>query len=370
MFSLKRLSLMAAALAACTMATSTASAVMLEPKEVSGPLAVWGWNDAGQLGNGTSGNIKRSAPAAVPGLTNITAIATGYSHALALQDGGVLWAWGSSKEGQIGNDTIRTSTNTPVQVLDNVKAVAAGWEHSLALKTDGTLWTWGRNDLGQLGDGTNANATTPVKVMSNVTIIAAGAHHTLAVVNGNTLFAWGMSWNGQAGVMGSGSNPTPTEVKMSKPGNITAIAAGTAHNLVVQDGVLYAFGANNHGQLGGPLGNIGGDRYQPTEVLLNGALFTGVTAIAAGGNTSMAVMGGNVYAWGNVNLGQFGLTGDASNYLATPTLVAKGCLSISAGEDFALAITGINGLRVQVPEPVSLSVLAIGAAGLLMRRRR
>ena len=54
--------------------------------------------------------------------------------------------------------TARTLTATyPVQVsgLTNVTAIAGGRHHTIALKSDGTVWTWGYNDYGQLGDGTN-----------------------------------------------------------------------------------------------------------------------------------------------------------------------------------------------------------------------
>lgn len=48
--------------------------------------------------------------------------------------------------------------------LTDVTAVAAGVSHSLALKSDGTIWTWGENSSGQLGDGTETLRATPVQV--------------------------------------------------------------------------------------------------------------------------------------------------------------------------------------------------------------
>ena len=46
----------------------------------------------------------------------------------------------------------------------DVTAIAGGWYHSLALKSDGTVWAWGWNNrAGQLGDGTTTDRDTPVE---------------------------------------------------------------------------------------------------------------------------------------------------------------------------------------------------------------
>ncbi|PVE35172.1 hypothetical protein DC030_15050, partial [Enterococcus faecalis] len=45
--------------------------------------------------------------------------------------------------------------------------ISGGWSHSLALDSEGKLWAWGLNEDGQLGDGTNDSQTTPVAVQIN-----------------------------------------------------------------------------------------------------------------------------------------------------------------------------------------------------------
>jgi alpha-tubulin suppressor-like RCC1 family protein len=40
-----------------------------------------------------------------------------------------------------------------VSGLSNISALAAGDNHALALKQDGTVWAWGDNGQGQLGNG-------------------------------------------------------------------------------------------------------------------------------------------------------------------------------------------------------------------------
>jgi alpha-tubulin suppressor-like RCC1 family protein len=77
-----------------------------------------------------------------------------------------VWAWGSNAYGQIGDSTM-TNRTTPVAVLNlsNVTSIATGEEHSLAIRSDGTVWAWGNNADGQIGDGTTTNRITPVKVL-------------------------------------------------------------------------------------------------------------------------------------------------------------------------------------------------------------
>ena len=65
----------------------------------------------------------------------------------------------------------------PVSELSEVTAVAAGKDHSLALIEGGTVMAWGRNSSGQLGNGTTTGSALPVSVggLSEVTAIAADA---------------------------------------------------------------------------------------------------------------------------------------------------------------------------------------------------
>lgn len=54
---------------------------------------------------------------------------------------GSAWTWGSNTNGQLGDGaTIVHTTPAIVSVLSNVTAVASGGSHVLALKGDGTVW--------------------------------------------------------------------------------------------------------------------------------------------------------------------------------------------------------------------------------------
>jgi alpha-tubulin suppressor-like RCC1 family protein len=124
-------------------------------------------------------------------LSNITAISTQEFGAtlLALDSGGHVWTWGYGTAGQLGNNTTTAAQKLPVEVcgvgqtsctsnpLSNITAIAGGYRHSLALDANGNLYAWGDNTYKELGDGTTTQRNTPVAVTSqpyNVLSISAG----------------------------------------------------------------------------------------------------------------------------------------------------------------------------------------------------
>jgi len=106
------------------------------------------------------------------------------------------WAWGYNFAGQLGNGT-SSSNSTPVAVsLPNgttVLAIAGGLNHSLALTPSGQVLAWGYNAYGQLGDATTLNRFTPVRTSlpsgTTVTAIAGGEYHSLALTSTGQVLA-------------------------------------------------------------------------------------------------------------------------------------------------------------------------------------
>ncbi len=282
--------------------------------ETDGTVWTWGWNYYGQLGDGTT-TYSAATPVEVSGLTDVIAIAGGGNHTVAIKTDGTAWAWGSNEYGQLGVETTETCysfscSSTPLQVsgLSDIVAIAAGDEYTVALKTDGTVWTWGRNRYGQLGVGTTTNSTTPVQVsgLTDVDVIAAGPNHTVVLKSDGTVWAWGYNRYGQLGVETTETcefalinrDCSTTPVQVSGLTDVTAIAAGDSHTIVLKaDGTIWAWGENTVGQLGN-----GTTTNSITPVQVSG--LTDVTAITAG----IALKNdGTVWAWGGNTFGQLGV---------------------------------------------------------------
>ncbi len=291
-----------------------------------GTVSAWGWNPFGQVGDGT--RAERRRPVAVSGLTDVQSVAAGAFHSLAVREDGTVWAWGLNTFGQLG-DGSTTDRLAPVQVvgLTDVKAVAAGAYHSVAVRNDGSVWAWGWNALGMLGDGTLTGRSTPVRVpgLSGLTGVSAGAFHTLALGQDGAVWSWG--WNG-LGQLGDGSAATyrAIPVRVSGLAGIRSVAAGAYHSLALAgDGTLRSWGMNGVGQLGDG-STI--DRRSPVRV----AGLTGVGAVTAGGaHTLASTSSGAVFAWGWNAFGQLGDGTGSAQRLPTHMTTLPPSATVAAG---------------------------------------
>ncbi len=110
--------------------------------KTDGTVWAWGRNAEGELGVNTSTTCSSppvpcsTVPVQAPSLTGVTKIAGGGRHALALKPDGTVLAWGFNNDGQLGNgSTCFCGNSTPTQVLNlsGVSDIGAGDNHSLAL---------------------------------------------------------------------------------------------------------------------------------------------------------------------------------------------------------------------------------------------
>lgn len=133
-----------------------------------GTVKCWGgFNDTGELGNGTFTNPATPfTPVEVVNLANVAGIAAGGHHSCATLLNGAARCWGDNPSGQLGNGaTDRASIPQAVIGLSNVVAVTAGNQHSCARLANGTVSCWGGNRGGELGDGIIFSTLKPVKVV-------------------------------------------------------------------------------------------------------------------------------------------------------------------------------------------------------------
>jgi alpha-tubulin suppressor-like RCC1 family protein len=343
----------------------------------SAGVFAWGENEVGQLGNGTTTDSE--VPVSVGGGSDVTALAGGLRHGLALLSDGSVLAWGENDWGQLGdgNDTGPETCHaayaagsgyevpcspTPVAVsgLSDVVAIAAGAQHSLALLSNGTVMAWGDNERGQLGDGTTSGpdhcyteqeptqcstSPAPVSGLSEVTAIAAGQNFNLALLKNGTVMAWGSNGQGELGNGGSSwADASPALV--SGLSGVTAIAAGGDDGLaLLSDGTVMAWGSNEFGQLGD--GTL-----TQSDVPVAASDVSDVSAIAIGAASLALRDDGTVMAWGSNISGQLGDGTQAGptecfplNFCSATPIEVHGLEHVSAiaaggGQSLALLSTG------------------------------
>lgn len=303
-----------------------------------GRVLCWGFNQLGQLGDGTTEN--RYVPTAVVNLpNNIIAVATGWFHTCALSRDGRVWCWGYNSHGQLGDGTIQHRT-VPVAVADlpaGITGIAAGSYHTCAHTASGSVWCWGNNFHGSLGNNEiNTYRTKPVAVTgitSGIVALTAGLEHTCALTVGGGVLCWGRDLEGQ---LGNGRLLRSDVARYSVPlsGGAQAITAGGAHTCALAaDGRVMCWGIEYDKNLCDSMALFRGF---PTVV----KNLSGVAALDAGaGHTCALTSAGSVICWGENHYGQAGNTTFA--HRSDPVQVSSlsvGVRAIAAGGRHSCAL--------------------------------
>jgi alpha-tubulin suppressor-like RCC1 family protein len=279
-----------------------------------GQIWCWGWNEEGQLGDGTENS--HGIPVAVGGITGATQVAAGDRHTCAL-DAGTVKCWGWNVSGQLGNGSL-ASSDVPVDVLMGASSVGAGSHHSCAV-TGGMVQCWGDNDVGQLGNGSTTDSTTPVTVtgITNAAQVVVRDRRTYALLADGSIRAWGYGCDSRLGATGQrcATNPLPLPVPLAGAAR-TLVSGYDSTCAIKMDNTLWCWGPNWAGQLG--TGTYITES-QPAQV----AALPNVLDVASGGSHVCAVRGdGTVVCWGSDGVNQLG---DGITREAKPTAARLVC---------------------------------------------
>jgi alpha-tubulin suppressor-like RCC1 family protein len=268
-----------------------------------GGVWCWGYNGDPYASNPTLNPVPvNPVPVEITGMGSaVTAISAGYGHTCAVKDGGA-WCWGYNGAGQLGNGS-QTDSDVPVKVSDaagftnsGVSSISAGHVHTCALKAGGA-WCWGETTRGQLGDGSTERSPVPVAVSgltSGVIAISAGSLYTCALREGGA-WCWGSNDYGELGNSIAAQSSVPVAVT-GLASDVSAISAGIVHTCAQKDGASWCWGNNGAGQLGN---NSTTESRVPVEVQwprlsalppggsgpgsdANGWIWLGVSALAMG----------------------------------------------------------------------------------------
>ncbi|KAM7492452.1 hypothetical protein LguiA_035373 [Lonicera macranthoides] len=334
-------------------------------------------------------------PIPVPGLpSDVSSVAAGHYHSLAVTSQGQLWAWGRNNESQLARPLLspRETWHEPKRVEGlnqvSVKSAFASGVISTALGVDGSLWVWGKSKRGQLGLGkgiTDAVLPSRVEALAEEEIVkvSLGWGHALALTKDGKLFGWGYSADGRLGKIGETSETSPLEsnartAKMPKQSSrsifedaeklvleamekekdmpiiwepflieelrgmeVVDVACGLDHSLVLsRDGTLLSSGSNIYGQLGRAREDLG---FLPVDITVN------PISIASGLGHSMAICqipsvegnedGPQILSWGWNQSSQLGRAGPENIPMAVEGLEEETPVSVSGGRVHSIALT-------------------------------
>jgi regulator of chromosome condensation len=202
-------------------------------------------------------NPKESTPDAVdmteiPSGTVFTQVAATDSASFALTEEGFVYGWGTFRGGNgiFGfSPEIETQRRpTLIRELRNVTKLAAGSNHVVALISDGTVQTWGSGDQAQLGRRVverqkKLHALLPrgIGLRKGVLDIGSGSDHSFAVHKNGKVYGWGLNNYGQTGIA---SKAGEREAVVLKPAAIPSlqgikkmvcIAGGNFNSIAVTD---------------------------------------------------------------------------------------------------------------------------------------
>lgn len=165
-------------------------------------------------------------------------------------------------DGSVQEVQLKAGVGRPLSCGGRVRQVSCGHGHQLALTEAGTLLSWGQGSRGQLGHGglDAEGAPRPLEALAGLPLVAAaaGGWHSAALSADGDLYLWGWNRDGQLGQAPASLGLAPLPRLLPAPDGLVAVACGSRHTAALQgDGTPWAWGSNDHGQLGGPQGGGG-----------------------------------------------------------------------------------------------------------------
>jgi len=313
----------------------------------------WGYNDVGQLGNGTTTSSSKPVAVTMPSGKTFELIEVGLAFSCAVTTDGVAYCWGWNGSGQLGNNST-TNSSVPVAVSPgamsgkSVASISGGNGATCARTTDGYAYCWGWNNAGQLGNNSTTNSSVPVAVSpgamsgKSVASISEGNQFTCAVTTDGAAYCWGFNNFYQLGNGSTTDSSVPVAVNRAAMGNrsISSISASNGFTCaLVSGGFAYCWGWNNVGQLGN-----NSTTNSSFPVLVQGAIAGKSTqsVSADDGYACASTVDGGAYCWGWNNVGQLGNNSTVDSLVSVKVsglLTGKMARTVTAGNGFACVAT-------------------------------
>ena len=288
-------------------------------KDKKGYIWLWGSNQYGKLGIGTTNTEFSSYP--VKQEYKVKSAYVYGNTVLIVNENDELYMWGQNNYGQCGTNESNVVSPTRVSGL-YVKQILSYANTIIVLDNENRIWTWGQNSYGQCGTGGTANKMTPGKVSDSegniITVdkvISQGTTNIVQDTEGR-IWAWGQNSYGQCGTGNKVSVLTPTQINESNglivKEVMTAVTSTSMHIVKDTENKIWTWGYNGSGLCGtGDNVNV----LQPTCISTE-TDFQGVNIIEITNNADIITAKdeeGKIWTWGKNDYGQCG-TGTEETY--------------------------------------------------------
>ena len=220
-----------------TLATGARTHSLFDSK---GSVYACGDGDDGVLGNGSfTGSSTPTAVVGLPSTASVTALTSSWEGSGALLSNGDYYDWGYNAAGQLGDgSTANSAVPVEVKVPAAVRRVSQGGSgatngQTIAILANASVWAWGDNRKGQLGDSSRTSSDVPVTVPVPVGVtfvkVNSGGYSCYAIDSSGRLWAWGGNDNGQLGtrhVTRSTTRPVDVGIHLTQVSSTASNVAG------------------------------------------------------------------------------------------------------------------------------------------------
>ena len=162
----------------------------------------------------------------------------------ALDTKGILWAWGSNYDGNLGGGLSSGTQSTAMQIGmgKTFVSVCTSGGFTYALDAGGNLWSWGVNGGGFLGDGTTTHRKIPHKTPCKTKFVNLSKWGFATDENGG-LWGWGNRTSGRLGRLFKETPLSPVSL-ISEIEFVSVSSYGSASLAIDKDGNLWSWGSN------------------------------------------------------------------------------------------------------------------------------
>lgn len=221
-----------------------------------GDVYCWG----ADLGNGAAA---LSSPTKVANVVKAVNVDISGGHRCYTDSSGRAFCWGFNGAGQLGNGKLPPPTGNPIvpvgdpviskagtPAISDFTSVSAGGNQSCAIRAGSSVWCWGGNASGQLGidpaKAMSRNVASENGILGASSVVAARDFACAHV--GRDVQCWGLGVDGQTGKSDLTTDWKPNTVSIT---DVTKLALGEKHGCVVTTtGAVACWGSNAAGQLG------------------------------------------------------------------------------------------------------------------------